>query len=200
MEHTNNSVHLRGTILELPAFSHENHGKVFYRFILEVQRLSGTMDYLPVIVPEQVLSQLDPCGGSMLEVCGQIRSCNSRSDSGRKLIVSVYADQLIACDGEPMNQIALTGVICKEPVYRKTPLGREICDIMLAVNRKYHRSDYIPCIFWGQTAELAAVCPVGTTVSLTGRMQSRDYVKILEHTSEQRTAYEVSVMTAEFFG
>ena len=197
MEHTANRIELRGALVELPAFSHENHDKRFYRFSLEVERLSGTVDILPVIVPEPVLYEMDLCGGSMLEIRGQIRSFNSRVATGRRLVITVYADSLTACEGEAQNNAYLSGVVCKEPVYRKTPLGREICDVMLAVNRPYHRADYIPCIFWGRTAELVSRCGVGSELELTGRLQSREYVKVLEEGSERRIAYEVSAMTAE---
>ena len=197
MEHTTNRIQLRGSLAELPRFSHENHDKRFYRFPLEVERLSGNVDVLPVLVPEPVLCAMDLSGGTMLEVSGQIRTFNSRSETGRRLVISVYAETLAACEGEPANEVALIGTICKEPIYRQTPLGREICDVMLAVNRPYHRADYIPCIFWGKTANQVSLCAVGTMVELTGRFQSRDYVKVLGETSERRTAYEVSVMTAE---
>ena len=197
MEQTTNRIELRGSLAELPQFSHENHDKRFYRFTLEVERLSGTVDLLPVIVPEPVLCAMDLSGGSMLEITGQIRSFNSRAATGRKLVISVYAETLAACEGEPMNNVTLSGVVCKEPVYRITPLGREICDVMLAVNRPYHRADYIPCIFWGRTAEMVSQCPVGMGLKLTGRLQSREYVKVLEEGSERRTAYEVSAITAE---
>ena len=197
MDYTANRVLLRGTLAELPAFSHENHDKRFYRFILEVERLSGALDLLPVIVSEDVLCAMDLSGGSMLEVTGQVRSFNSRAETGRRLIISVYADTLTALEGEPANDVTLTGVVCKEPVYRRTPLGREICDVMLAVNRPYRRTDYIPCIFWGRTAETMQDAQVGQTISLTGRLQSREYVKILPEGSQRRTAYEVSAITAE---
>lgn len=197
MEHTSNRIELCGTLAELPQFSHENHDRRFFRFPLEVERLSGTVDLLPVLVTEQVLDAMDVSGGSMLEVTGQIRSFNNRASEGRRLVISVFAESLTVCDGEPWNLVELKGAVCREPVYRKTPLGREICDIMLAVNRPYHRADYIPCIFWGRTAEEMAECAVGDQLSLTGRLQSRDYVKQLGSTSENRTAYEVSVMTAE---
>lgn len=199
MDQVTNRIWLRGSLAELPQFSHENHDKRFYRFPLEVERLSGTVDILPVIVPEPVLWEMDLSGGSMLEVTGQIRTFNSRGVSGRKLVISVYAETLSACEGEAVNEVELTGTVCKEPVYRRTPLGREICDVMLAVNRPYHRADYIPCICWGKNAGLVSCCGVGAVVRLTGRFQSRNYVKILEGTSEQRTAYEVSAMTAEIF-
>lgn len=197
MEHTANRISLCGALAELPQFSHENHDRRFYRFPLEVERLSGAVDLLPVLVPEQVLDAMDVSDGSMLEVTGQIRSFNNRASEGRRLIISVFAETLAVCDGEPRNLVELTGAVCKEPVYRKTPLGREICDVMLAVNRPYRRADYIPCIFWGKAAEEVAECTVGEMLSLTGRLQSRDYVKLLGNTSENRTAYEVSVMTME---
>ena len=196
MEQSANHAVLRGALGELPAFSHENHQKRFYRFPLEVERLSGAVDVLPVLVSEQVLDEMDLSGGSMLEVEGQIRSFNNRAATGRRLVVSVYAQRLASCEGEPHNEVRLTGAICKEPVHRRTPLGREICDVMLAVNRSYHRADYIPCIFWGRTAELAASCAVGDLLELTGRLQSREYVKILDEGSQRRVAYEVSAMTA----
>ena len=197
MDHSANHVTLRGVLAELPAFSHENHERNFYRFVLEVQRLSGAVDLLPVIVPESVLCAMDLSGGTMLEVTGQVRSFNSRSEMGRRLIISVYAETLTALEGESANEVALTGVVCKEPVYRRTPLGREICDVMLAVNRPYRRTDYIPCIFWGKTASLIRQAQIGQSITLTGRLQSREYVKMLETGSERRTAYEVSAITAE---
>ncbi len=199
MEHTANQILLRGTLVELPQFSHENHEKRFYRFLLEVERLSGAVDLLPILVPEHVLGAMDVSGGTMLSVQGQIRSFNSRAETGRRLVISVYAENLETCDGEPENQVSLAGTVCKEPVYRRTPLGREICDVMLAVNRPYHRADYIPCIFWGRTAGEVSACTVGSSLSLTGRLQSRTYVKLLEDGSETRTAYEVSGMTVEIF-
>ena len=199
MEHKANQILLRGTLVELPQFSHENHEKRFYRFLLEVERLSGAVDLLPILVPEHVLGAMDVCGGTMLSVQGQIRSFNSRAETGRRLVISVYAENLETCDGEPENQVCLSGTVCKEPVYRRTPLGREICDVMLAVNRPYHRADYIPCIFWGRTAGEVSACTVGSSLSLTGRLQSRSYVKLLEDGSETRTAYEVSGMSVEIF-
>lgn len=197
MEYTANHIELCGALAELPRFSHENHGRRFYGFPLEVERLSGTVDILPVIVPETVLWAMDLSGGQMLSVIGQIRTHNNRAGEGRRLVVSVYAESLASCDGQPENQVELTGVICREPVYRQTPLGREICDVMLAVNRPYHRADYIPCILWGRNAALGRFCQVGDGLHLTGRFQSRDYIKVIGDESLQRTAYEVSAMTVE---
>ena len=197
MEHIANHIDLIGSLASAPQFSHDNHGRRFFSFFLEVERLSGTIDRLPVLASEQLLRTPAAQEGDALHVTGQIRSFNSRTPGRHRLIISVLAEQMSVC-GEPHDNLAvLTGVICKEPVYRRTPLGREICDVMLAVNRPYRRADYIPCILWGRTAQEAAAFPVGTTLTLTGRLQSRDYLKLLGSESEQRTAYEVSVITAE---
>lgn len=197
MEHIANHIDLIGSLASAPQFSHDNHGRRFFSFFLEVERLSGTIDRLPVLASEQLLRTTTAQEGDALHVTGQIRSFNSRTPGRHRLIISVLAEQMSVC-GEPHDNLAvLTGVICKEPVYRRTPLGREICDVMLAVNRPYRRADYIPCILWGRTAQEAAAFPVGTTLTLTGRLQSRDYLKLLGSESEQRTAYEVSVITAE---
>lgn len=197
MEYTANRVILRGSLAGLPAFSHENHARRFYRFFLEVERLSGTADLLPVIAAEDVLNTMDLSGGGRIEVRGQLRSFNSRAPSGRKLILSVYAAELETSDEGPENLVELTGALCKPPVYRRTPLGREICDVMLAVSRPYHRTDYLPCILWGRTAQAAAQLPPGAQLALTGRLQSREYVKLLPGGSETRVAYEVSAAAAE---
>ena len=197
MEYTANRITLRGTLESLPQFSHENHGRRFYEFRLSVERLSGATDLLQVIVPEDVLEQLDLSGGEMIQVSGQLRSFNNRQGTGRRLVISVFAERVQSCSGEPDNRVELEGAICKEPVYRRTPLGREICDVMLAVNRQSRRADYLPCILWGRTARIAASLPVGTHLSVLGRLQSREYVKMLENGSEKRTAFEVSAISAE---
>ncbi len=195
MENTVNRIILRGTLASAPAFSHENHGRRFFTFMLDTPRLSGTTDTLRVVVPEKLLAALEAADEPLIEAVGQIRSFNSRQETGRKLIISAYAEQLRLCGGEPENHAELEGTICKEPVFRRTPLGREICDVMLAVNRPYRRCDYLPCIFWGRTAhEVAAMC-VGERLGLTGRLQSRPYTKILAGGSERRVAYEVSAVT-----
>ena len=197
MEHIANHIDLIGSLASAPQFSHDNHGRRFFSFFLEVERLSGTIDRLPVLASEQLLRATTVQEGDSLHITGQIRSFNSRTPGRHRLIISVLAEQMSVCSEPHDNLTALTGVICKEPVYRRTPLGREICDAMLAVNRPYRRADYIPCILWGRTAQEAAAFPVGTTLTLTGRLQSRDYLKLLGSESEQRTAYEVSVITAE---
>lgn len=196
MEHICNTVTLRGTLHELPRFSHENHGKSFFRFLLEVPRLSGTVDILPVIAEESVLSGIDPSGGGMITVVGQIRSHNSRVDGIRRLLIFVYAGAVIAEDGEPINDVTICGPLCKEPVYRRTPLGREICDVMLAIPRAFHRADYLPCILWGRMAQEVSACHIRDEVTVCGRLQSRVYTKLTEDGPEERTAYEISALTA----
>ncbi|MDD6024682.1 MAG: single-stranded DNA-binding protein [Oscillospiraceae bacterium] len=194
---SNNRVLLRGILLDPPEFSHENHGKRFDSLLLSVQRLSGAFDHLPVIAEHELVSGLDPLEGPMVEVTGQIRSYNNRSGQGRRLVISVYAETLHHCGGEPENQVQLTGTICRDPVYRRTPLGREISDVMLAVERKYRRKDYVPCILWGSVARMASECEKGDTLYIQGRLQSRLYTKQTETGAEERTAYELSAITAE---
>ena len=197
MEHTVNQIILRGSLSALPEFSHENHGKRFYRFFLEVPRLSGTVDILPVVVEERVLNAMDLSGGEMLTVTGQVRTHNSRSDGIRRLLIFVFANSIVAEDGEPINDVLLQGLVCKEPVYRRTPLGREICDVMLAVPRGFSRADYLPCILWGRTAQEISECHVRDSIYISGRLQSRAYTKVTEDGPQERTAYEISALTAE---
>lgn len=197
MEHTNNTITVRGSLQALPIFSHENHGRQFFRFILEVPRLSGTVDLLPVIVEEQLLSQIDPCAGSMITVTGQIRSHNQRTEGKRHLIIFIFADSMTVEDGEPLNDVYLEGPLCKEPIYRRTPLGREICDVMLAVPRAFRRADYLPCIAWGRTALELSACHTRECIRIFGRLQSRTYTKLTPEGPEERTAYEISALSAE---
>ena len=188
-----NEVLLEGTVQAAPVLSHENHGTRFYHFFLRVPRLSGTPDTLPVVAPEPLLEKIPPAGP--LRVRGQLRSFNNRSGTGNRLVLSVYALSLEAAEGEPCNRILLSGSLCKPPIFRRTPLGRSICDLMLAVSRRYGRADYLPVIAWGQLALQAARLEVGALLSLEGRIQSRVYRKVLEDGSAQdRTAYEVSAM------
>ena len=197
MEHSENTVILRGELLELPQFSHENHRKRFYRFRLGVARLSGSVDVLPVIVEESILQDLDLSGGDMLRIEGQIRSHNLRQDGLRRLLIFVFANRIIAEYGEPINDVTLCGPLCRQPVYRRTPLGREICDVMLAVPRAFHRADYLPCILWGRTAYQIAPCQVSNVIRIHGRLQSRQYTKQTEDGPQERTAYEISALQAE---
>lgn len=197
MEHICNTVTLRGSLQALPQLSHENHGKRFYRFCLEVPRLSGAVDILPVIAEETILNTIDPTAGEMITVVGQIRSHNNREAGIRRLLIFVYAGVLIVEDGPPINDVTLCGPLCKEPVYRRTPLGREICDIMLAVPRAFHRADYLPCILWGRTAREVANCHVRDQITVCGRLQSRIYTKLTDDGPVERTAYEISALTAQ---
>ena len=197
MEHTQNQITVRGSLQQLPTFSHENHGRKFYRFLLEVPRLSGTVDLLPVIVPAPILEELDPCAGSRIRVSGQIRSHNVRSEDGRHLQIFIFASEIAAEEEDAVNEVVIEGNLCREPILRRTPLGREICDVMLAVPRAFHRADYLPCILWGSTAEQASYCHTGDSIRVWGRLQSRTYVKQTEQGPQSRTAYEISAMTAE---
>lgn len=197
MEHTVNSITLRGSLQALPVFSHENHGRRFYRFTLEVPRLSGAVDLLPVIAQAHIVQRLDPTAGAMLTVTGQIRSHNVRSQGVRHLLIFVFATDIVVEDGEPINEVFLQGSLCREPTFRRTPLGRQICDIMLAVPRAFHRADYIPCILWGRIAQELSVCHVRDVLQVEGRLQSRIYTKLTEEGAQERTAYEVSALTAQ---
>ena len=171
MENAANRIALTGALDTLPEYSHTNHDRKFYRLMLAVERLSGAVDLLPVLAAEDVLEQADLFCGERIAVTGQLRSFNNRAPEGRRLIISVY---------------------------RRTPLGREICDVMLAVPRPYRRTDYIPCILWGKNAQEAADALPGAKLRVTGRLQSRDYVKVVDGVSQTRTAYELSVTQAEF--
>jgi single-stranded DNA-binding protein len=197
MEQSVNTITLRGELDALPQYSHSNHGRNFYRFTLNVPRLSGAVDRLPVVAEEQLLNNLDLSGGQMLTVTGQIRSHNIRTDGIRRLLIFVFATTLVAEDGDPMNEVCLEGALCREPIYRRTPLGREICDVMLAVTRAFHRADYLPCIMWGSTAHLLSQCHTSQRIRLEGRLQSRIYTKQTEDGPQERTAYEISALNAE---
>ncbi len=198
MEHMANQVTLRGTLASPPEFSHENHGRQFYRLTLEVPRLSGAVDILPVIVEKGLLEQAEVTDGEMVAVTGQIRSHNQRAEGKRRLMIFVFALTLACEDGEPLNDVSLEGFLCREPNYRRTPLGREICDIMLAVPRAFQRADYLPCILWGRTALEGSRCHTRDKITLSGRLQSRTYTKLTETGAEERIAYEVSALTALF--
>ena len=196
MEHIENQVRLRGTLLALPRFSHENHGRKFFRFTLEVPRLSGAVDLLPVVAEECLLNEMDLSGGHMLTVTGQMRTHNIRENGVRHLLIFVFAIQITCEDGQPINEVIVEGPICREPTYRRTPLGREICDVMLAVPRAFRRADYLPCILWGRTAYEVSQCHTRDRIRIEGRLQSRIYTKLTEDGPQERTAYEVSALTA----
>ena len=197
MEHTANQITLRGTLATLPQFSHENHGRRFFRFSLEVPRLSGAVDILPVIAEEGLLQRTELSDGEMLTVAGQIRSHNIRAQGRRHLLIFVFANALLCEDGEPINDVLLEGPLCREPNYRRTPLGREICDVMLAIPRAFRRADYLPCILWGRTAQEISACHTRDILQICGRLQSRVYTKVTETGMEERTAYEISALAAQ---
>ncbi|MBE6974545.1 MAG: single-stranded DNA-binding protein [Ruminococcaceae bacterium] len=197
MEHIYNQITVRGTLTGLPGFSHENHGKRFFRFTLEVPRLSGTVDLLPVVVEAGILDAVDLSGGPMITVRGQIRSHNVREGGVRRLLIFIFAVDMVAGDGEPINDVRLEGSLCREPIFRRTPLGREICDVMLAVPRAFKRADYLPCILWGRTAQDVAQCHLRDRLCILGRLQSRTYTKLTDEGPMERTAYEISALSAE---
>lgn len=192
-----NDITLHGQLDGVPQVSHSNHGETFWGFPLAVSRLSGARDRLNILVPERLLEGCALNEGAEVTVRGEVRSFNNRSGQGSRLVITVLARQLIAQAGQDDNRLSLTGVLCKPPVFRCTPLGRNICDMMLAVNRRYGRADYLPCISWGTLAHRCAALDVGDSVKLQGRLQSRTYIKSLGERSEERTAFEISVMTME---
>jgi single-stranded DNA-binding protein len=200
LSNENNSVTLKGTITEVPSLSHKVYGEGFYNTFIAVPRLSGSCDVLPVTVSERLLAEGDIVGKNYY-ITGQFRSYNNYSDSGNRLILTVFARDIIADEsvsGKNPNHIFLNGFLCKKPVYRTTPFGREITDILIAVNRAYNKSDYIPCIAWGRNARFSSALEVGENIKIWGRIQSRDYQKKLDETSViTKTAYEVSISKME---
>ena len=185
---------LRGTAAAEPVVSHESHGVVYETFPLTVLRLSGSEDRINVLAPRPLLAEQPVTAGMALEVEGEVRSFNNKSGKGSRLVITLYAKTLRPWEGEDENQLLLAGVLCKPPVLRRTPLGRDICDLMLAVNRRYGRADYLPCIAWGSLAHLCGEMAVGSSLGLDGRLQSRTYTKNLGDRVEERTAFEVSIM------
>lgn len=194
MEISQNYVELWGVAETDPVYSHENHGQRFYKFPLRVDRLSGQADYPVIVVDKEQLTRLPVAAGGCVRVTGQLRSYNNKSGQGSRLILTVLARELAYGDEAFFNRILLSGVICKQPYLRRTPLGRSICDVILAVNRHYGRADYLPCIAWGEVAVIVSGMSVGDRLALEGRVQSRRYTKMLDGCSVERTAYEVSVM------
>jgi len=192
---SSNQVILSGLPCAIPAFSHESRRELFYTFPLRIERLSGYADKVNIILRQEMLPLLPKDPESYMRIGGELRSFNNRSGQGSRLVITVLARQLIREEGEDDNRLTLTGTLCKPPVFRCTPLGRNICDMMLAVNRRYGRSDYLPCISWGTLAHRCAALDVGDSVRLEGRLQSRTYTKNIGDSVEERTAFEVSVMT-----
>ena len=194
----NNQVTMMGEIVSAFQFSHEVFGEGFYMVELAVSRLSNYSDYIPLMVSERLIDTEQDYTGQFIRISGQFRSYNRHEEKKNRLVLSVFVRELEFLDeideNEKTNQIFLDGYICKEPIYRKTPLGREIADVLLAVNRSDGKSDYIPCICWGRNARFASGFTVGCHIQIVGRVQSREYVKrISEEEVEHRVAYEVSV-------
>ncbi len=197
MEKTSfNDLTLCGTLSNDCRFSHESHGVRFFTFPLSVKRLSGAEDTVNIIAPETALPN-DLCIGDRLLITGELRSFNNNTGVGNRLAIHAFARQVLRSAEEDRNELDLGGVVCKNPIYRRTPLGREICDLMIAINRRYGRSDYLPCIFWGRLSSEACILTPGDFIHITGRIQSRPYIKTLETHEETRIAYEVSVFTLE---
>ena len=199
----NNQVSIMGKIATGFTFSHQVFGEGFFVMDLIVKRLSDSEDRIPVMVSERLVDVTQDYVGEYIEISGQFRSYNRHEEKHNRLVLSVFAREVrfIGQDEDviPTNQIFMDGYICKPPVYRKTPLGREIADVLLAANRPYGKSDYIPCICWGRNARYASAFTVGGHVLIWGRIQSREYVKKLgENQTERRTAYEVSVSKLEY--
>ena len=198
----NNQVIIMGKVVGDLTFSHEIFGEGFYMLDVEVARLSESCDIIPLMISERLIDVEEDYKGSYICVSGQFRSYNRHEEKKNRLILSVFVREIEFIDeleeSSKTNQIYLDGYICKEPVYRKTPLGREIAEVLLAVNRPYRKSDYIPCICWGRNARFAADMSVGERIKVSGRIQSRNYTKKLNDTEiETRTAYEVSVSQIE---
>ena len=204
----NNQLVLVGKVTSDKRMSHEIYGEKFYIFDLSVPRLSGNADLIPITISERLLLEQDLEIGKNVIIEGQFRSYNSYENEKNKLVLTVFAkeikfaenqeEEFIPTKENTSNEVILDGFICKKPIYRKTPFGREIADILLAVNRAYNKSDYIPCIAWGRNARFCENIPVGTEVRIIGRVQSRQYEKKYEDgTSEIKIAYEVSVASLE---
>lgn len=200
----NNRVTIIGEVVSEFEFSHEVYGEGFYTVKISVNRLSNSVDIIPLLVSERLVDVNEDMRGMMIEATGQFRSHNSHEETRNRLVLAIFVREIEFVDvyDEEIstNQIFLDGYICKPPIYRKTPLGREIADLLIAVNRPYGKSDYIPCIAWGRNARYAAGFEVGGHIQVYGRIQSREYTKKISETDcEKRVAYEVSVSKIEFF-
>ncbi len=194
----NNKVVLSGRVVKAPVFNHKIHGESFYVFLVEVKRLSDNVDYIQVIISERTFDIKKISAGDYYKIEGQYRSYNKKDANGSHLVLTVNAVKLVGVAAEytvDTNSIEIDGYICQNPVCRKTPFGRTIADVMLAVNRTNGKTDYIPCICWSKNAVLASFLSVGSHVKVKGRIQSREYVKKLsDDTTENRIAYEVSAV------
>jgi len=201
MENTNNFIEVGGKIVSEFTFSHEIYGEGFWRFDVEVKRLSGQSDVLPITVSERIVDRSKVQPDQAVKITGQIRSYNNYVDGRNKLVLTIFARDIEYLDELPAdspNDVLLDGYLCKPAIYRTTPFGREIADMLIAVNRSYNKSDYIPCIAWGRNARYAGKLAVGDRVRLYGRKQSRQYQKKIDDvTILEKTAYEVSVSKIE---
>ena len=200
----NNRVTIVGEVVSEFEFSHEVYGEGFYTLNISVNRLSDSVDIIPLMISERLVDVTEDLRGVIIEASGQFRSYNRHEENKNRLMLSIFVRELQLYDNyeeeNSTNQIFLDGYICKPAIYRRTPLGREIADVLIAVNRPYGKSDYIPCIAWGRNARFAAGFVVGSHIQIYGRIQSREYVKkISEDECERRTAYEVSVSKIEYF-
>ncbi len=180
------------------SYSHESYGECFYNFSVKIPRLSGSFDTIIITASERIICDEEYSVGDKIKVVGQFRSYNNYGENGNKLILTLFAKTIEHDNASKfLNEVELNGFLCKEPIYRTTPFGREITDILLAVNRTHNKSDYIPCIAWGRNAKFASKLSVGDNIVVTGRMQSREYQKKIEEDVVTKTAYEVSVSKIE---
>ena len=199
----NNQVSIAGEVVSGFEYSHDVFGEGFYVLEVEVNRLSDSYDIIPLMISERLINVKEDYKGKYIEIVGQFRSYNRHDENKNRLVLSVFVREVKVCEegyeSTKPNYIFLDGFICKQPIYRKTPLGREIADILLAVNRPYGKSDYIPCICWGRNARFAEKFEVGGHIQVWGRIQSREYQKKVSETAfEKRVAYEVSVSKLEY--
>lgn len=198
----NNRVTIMGEVASALTYNHEVYGEKFYTVDVLVRRISNAIDMVPILISERLINAEQDYTGELVKISGQFRSYNKQTENGRKLVLQVFVREIEFVDEVPndenANSILLDGYICKEPIYRETPFGREIADILLGVNRPYGKSDYIPCICWGRNARYASGFKVGEHVKIIGRIQSREYTKKISETEvEKRTAREVSVSKLE---
>ncbi|MBQ4558489.1 MAG: single-stranded DNA-binding protein [Clostridia bacterium] len=190
----NNYVRVSGVVTTEPKFSHEVYGEGFYEFNIKIKRLSDIFDIIPVTISERLMNEKTIEVGEKVHFVGQYRSYNKLSENKSKLLLTIFIKEFLEVNEYDENEIEITGYVCKEPIYRTTPFNREICDVLIAVNRSYNKSDYIPCIAWGRNARFVKSFKIGDKVSVTGRIQSRAYQKKLDNGDiVTKTAYEVSL-------
>ena len=190
---SNNKVQISGEVVSELTYSHEIMGENFYEATLKVDRLSDSYDLIPFTISDRLITNHNIAEGSKINIIGQFRSYNKIIDNKNRLMLTVFAREIADYDEENINIIELSGYICKEPTYRVTPFKREICDMLIAVNRQYNKSDYIPCIAWGRNARFSKNFEVGTKINILGRIQSRKYQKQIDDNVIEKIAYEVSI-------